>query len=741
MSSVKTLTPPQDREKYRRDKKNNAYFWRALSYLRPYRGMVIVSIVCALFVGVAMTGGLATMLPIIRLLINGDTVPAWVNRAIVDNRLQVHLDDAAQSDQVDAQSMTLTLLRVDRSGLAGAAGYRPGDQFVGKVPAAELLKEMADPNRKSITLVGPDGLPRYFTLLPAVPFYLVWAQAAAYKLPADPVWAIVVVFGVLAAFSIVGNVIRFFQEFLSDKAAILAVNDIRRHLYDRILHVPLSHFTEQGTSDATSRLTVDSMNLQDGFKQVLGQTIQEPIKAAFAFAFAMVMSWRLTLFILFFGPVMAVIVRKFGKKMRRASRKALQESSSMLGQLEATMLGIRVVKGVGSERFERRRYTNIMRGLVEQQIRMSRIDAFSTPTMETLTLLVAGCIIIFASYLVLRQHTLQSGVFIAVMVALMTIGESLRRIGKVNNSLQQSNAAAARIFEAMDLPIEHRKSLPRKVEAKKLPLLSREIRFEDVEFTYPGSSNPALCGVNLTVEKGSSIAIVGRNGSGKTTLLALLPRFFDPQSGRIAIDGVDLRDATLRSLRRQIMVVTQESVIFPGTIAENIAYGHPLAFQLDKPWPAVAALRKEIEVAARRAFAHDFIMEKPNGYDTPLGEMGGSLSGGQKQRICIARAILRNSPILILDEATSQVDAESEHLIQQAIEGLMQHAGPPGQEPQARTMFVIAHRFSTIKSADFIVVMDRGLVVGQGQHEELMASCPTYKQLYERQLQGVKGVV
>jgi ABC-type multidrug transport system fused ATPase/permease subunit len=294
--------------------------------------------------------------------------------------------------------------------------------------------------------------------------------------------------------------------------------------------------------------------------------------------------------------------------------------------------------------------------------------------------------------------------------------------------VQKSNAAGERIFEVLDLPIERER---RKSEAHlrpphpdplrspnghpvrvKLPPIAREIRFENVTFSYPGAPEPAVAGVPLVVPRGKSVAVVGRNGSGKTTLLALLSRFYEPQSGRIVIDDVDIRNATLRSLRSQISIVTQDSVIFPGTIAENIAYGNPLA------------TREEIVAAAKRAFAHEFILEKPQGYDTMLGELGGQLSGGQKQRLCIARAILRRSPILVLDEATSQVDAQSEHLIQQAIQSVMRE----------RTTFVIAHRFSTILNADEIVVMERGQIVGRGKHDELLAKCETYRQLYERQL-------
>jgi subfamily B ATP-binding cassette protein MsbA len=627
--------------------RKNANFRRACRYLGPYRRIVIISIICAFLVGFIFTSGLGAMLPILRVLVNEDTLQSWVDRQI-------------------------------------AARHLPPDR---------------------------------------IPLYLELARNVVGHLPTHPVKAIGAVFLIIAGLAILGNIVRFFQEYLSDKAAISAVNDIRRHLYDHVLHIPLNFFGTQGTSDVTSRLVQDAQGLQDGFKTVLGQSIQEPIKALFALGLAVYINWFLTLIICLFAPLMAVVIRKFGKKMRRASRAALQRSSSMLGQIEGTLLGIRVVKSATAERFERRRYARIMDELRLEQLKMARYEALATPAMETISLIVVGAVLMVASYLVLIRHTLDQASFFLVMACLVSIGESLRRVSKLNSVLQRSNAAAARIFEILDTPMERRRNLggiatdsppPEIVPGTKLRPIQREIRFEGVSFSYPNSSAPAVDEVSLVVPKGRAVAIVGRNGSGKTTLLSLLPRFYDPQAGRVVIDGIDIRCATLRSLRRQIGIVTQDPVIFPGSIAQNIAYGQPNAD------------RDAIVDAAKRAFAHDFIMEKPSGYDALLDGLGGQLSGGQKQRMNIARAIFRASPILILDEATSQVDAESEHLIQKAIQSLMHE----------RTTFVIAHRFSTIMSADTIVVMERGQIVGQGKHEELVRDCPTYEQLYERQLVG-----
>ena len=701
-----------------RKKRRNVNFWRACRYLAPYRKIIAVSIICALFVGGAFTGSLLTTLPIIRVLLSNDTVPAWADRQIVDYRLGVTLSDSPGDDLGEAK-----IVRVADDSVAAKAGFRKGEQLItaDAAPGETQLHALASPTTRTAKAGSKTAV------LPGVPFYFRWLRAIADALPKNPVKAIAVIFGLTMLLSVIGNVLRFFQEYLSDKAAIAAIMDVRRHLYDHVLHLPMGYFGMFGTSDVTSRLVQDSQGLQDGFKTLLGPSIQEPIKAAFTLFVALWLNWRLTMFIIIFAPLMATMIRRFGKKMRRANRAALQKSGDMLGQIESTLQGVRVVKAVGAERFERRRYSDIMRGLFHEQLSMARYEASSPAVLETIAALVVGCVMLYASYLVLIQHTLSSERFIGILISLVGIGESLRRISKMSSDLGRSDAAAGRLFEILDMPMERRRNVMKgsaEPIKKQLAPLRNEIRFADVTFSYRDGLQPALNNVSLTVPRGQSIAIVGRNGSGKTTLLALLPRFWDPDRGVVSIDGVSLRDVTLRSLRQQISIVTQESIIFPGTIAQNIAYGHPMAGQLIDPDVKSDALRRSIEAAARRAFCHEFIMEKPLGYDTVLDGLGGQLSGGQRQRLNIARAILRDAPILVLDEATSQVDAESEHLIQQAVESIMHE----------RTTFVIAHRFSTILSADTIVVMDRGQIVGQGKHEELQRTCETYQNLYERQL-------
>jgi subfamily B ATP-binding cassette protein MsbA len=321
--------------------------------------------------------------------------------------------------------------------------------------------------------------------------------------------------------------------------------------------------------------------------------------------------------------------------------------------------------------------------------------------------MAAGCAALVVGMRWVVNENLDGAKFLGLLILLGAAAEATRKTSDIWTKIQQANAAAERVFEILDQPVEVEKP-----DALALPPVTKSIEFQDITFSYPGAERPALDGINLVVTAGRNVAIVGPNGSGKTTLANLLPRFYDPDAGRILIDGCDVRDVTLRSLRDQISMVTQQVISFNDTIAANIGYGHQ------------GATREEIVAAAKRAYAHEFICRLPKSYDTMIGEQGVGLSGGQLQRIVIARALLKNPAILIFDEATSQIDADSEAKIHEAIEEIM----------QGRTTFIIAHRFSTVIAADVIVVMNEGRIVAQGEHEDLIRTCPIYQALYETQL-------
>ena len=656
-----TPPPSPDRKRSRRD---NRDFWRAAAFLKPYFRIVAISVACAFLTGGFTAGGLLVLKPLLDVLVAGGTVAGYADESVVERHFHAELDRQGADFVVTKLDPARPILVADGP---AKVGHRLMASDVARFAAT------ADPAR--------------------VPLHLRAIRGLAHRLPTDPLRTIVVLFAGIFVLGLLGSTTRFFQEYLSETTAIRAINDIRKRLYDHMLHLPLGYFTRHGSSDLTARLVNDCGALQEGFKTMLGKAVQEPITACFALAAAMYIEWRLTVFVIVFTPVMVTVIRKLGKKVRRAMRATLERNAAMLGQIESSFTGVRVVKSAGAEPFERHRYRRILEHLRVEQSRMAKYDAWSTPTLEMLGMLATGCVLIFASYLVFRDHTLKGPDLIALMVCLVAIAEPLRRISKLNTIVQKGNAAAARIFEIFNEPREvgSRESgdvrkagvnsrptshvsrptshVSRPTSRVSRPTFDRDIAFEHLTFAYPGTSAPALADVSLTIAKGTSVAIVGRNGSGKTTLLSLLPRFFEPASGAIRIDGVDVRDWPLRRLRRLIGIVTQEAVLFPGTIAQNVAYATPTRATAD------------IEAAAKRAHADDFIRAKPMGYATALDGLGGQLSGGQRQRINIARAILRDTPILILDEATSQVDAESEHLIQGAIAELMKD----------RTTFVIAH--------------------------------------------------
>ncbi|MCJ7544140.1 MAG: ATP-binding cassette domain-containing protein, partial [Phycisphaerae bacterium] len=525
--------------------------------------------------------------------------------------------------------------------------------------------------------------------------------------------------GVVLVLTIIRATFTFIQEYLIGTAIWQGIMDLRCENYDTVLRLPTTFFSEKGVSDATSRFIQDTNVLARGQNTLLGKTLVEPAKAIGSLVLALTMSWPLTLMALVSGPPAFLLIRKFGKKMHRASRRSLESWSSMLAVLGETLQGIRVVKAYTMEAAERLRFFRVNRALLKQQRRMERLDAAGGPTVEAMGMVAGMLAAAAAGYLVFVGlglgdffYRMDRDQFLTWMVALFAMFDPVRKLAKVSMRFQEAEAAAQRIFELRDIPHE-----PHVVDAPALARHRQSIEFRNVSFRYPSAAEDAVKHADFHIRAGQTVAIVGPNGSGKTTLVSLVPRLLTPASGQVLIDGVDIAGVSLKSLRSQIGLVTQDTVMFHATIGENIAYGKR------------RARREEVLAAAARAFVDEFVRQLPDGYDTMVGEHGATLSGGQKQRISIARAILRDPAILIFDEAMSQVDAESENRIHQAL----------AEFAKGRTTLLVAHRFATVLAADHIVVMNAGAIIDSGTHGELLGRCELYRNLYQTQFIDTGG--
>jgi len=521
-------------------------------------------------------------------------------------------------------------------------------------------------------------------------------------------WALCYIMIAFWLINLLRFIMRFMQEFFAGVMIEQGLMDLRIAGFRKALRLPLSYYDRQGgASDASSRFLKDVPAIKRGMKTVFTMTMLEPFRFLGALAIALFWAWELTIIILIMTPIIAFLLGKFAKIMKKATKRALQTWGKILGLLNETLSNIRVVKAYGTETYERKRFFRANSSLLKYLIRVVRTDAVAPATTGIIAMTMVAVGLVLAGRQVLPPNpSMDTEALFTFFAAVVGMSDSLRRLSTVPNKFQAANAAAKRVFDLMDQPEE-----PQKRQAPELRTLTRQIEFKNVTFTYPDANNPALKDINLIVPKGQTVALVGPNGSGKTTLISLLPRFFDPEAGTVAFDGQDIREVELHSLRNQMAMVTQQTVIFADTVAANIAYG-----QTQTP-------REKIIAAAERARAHEFIELLPQGYDTVMNEAGGNLSGGQRQRISIARAILRDPEILILDEATSNIDADSEAKISQTLK----------EFTVGRTCLIVAHRFATVMAADSIVVMDRGRIVATGSHQELVASCPLYHGLYETQ--------
>ncbi|HUI83727.1 MAG TPA: ABC transporter transmembrane domain-containing protein [Candidatus Binatia bacterium] len=526
------------------------------------------------------------------------------------------------------------------------------------------------------------------------------------------VWTIVAF--ALVASTVLKGIFDYGGTWLVNYAGYGMITDLRNDLYTATLRRSVAFFQQYSTGTLLSAIINDVERVQFAMSSVLAEFLQQLFTFIFTALVVIGLGGRLAWVLLIFVPFVIASARRVGDRVRSTTRKGQDKLADIQNILHETITGVRVVKAFCMEAWETGRFREAARRLFKANLRSAAAFAVSSPLMDIFgAVAVAMLILLGREYI--KHGAFTEGVFLAFIIAVFKLYEPVRKFGQFHNNFQQALGASEQIFRFLDARDEVRE----KPEAVRLAPFHRGIRFEHVSFSYaqPEEEREVLRDINLEVTPGEVVAIVGSSGAGKTTLVHLLPRFFDVTRGRLLIDGHDVRDVTIPSLRSQIAIVTQDTILFNDTVRNNIAYGQP------------HVPRQRVEDAARAALAHDFITALPDGYDAVVGERGLRLSGGERQRLAIARAILKDAPILILDEATSALDTESEALVQSALQNLI--AG--------RTVFVIAHRLSTVRRADRILVLENGTIADEGPHERLISRTGTYRRLYDLQFEDIEA--
>ncbi len=510
----------------------------------------------------------------------------------------------------------------------------------------------------------------------------------------------------LIVFTATKGVAEYFSTYLMARIGQASVLTLRQDLYRHLLAQSATFFERHRTNYLVSRLVTSAAAIEAGVTGTLRDMLREGITLIAFLAASFYYSWRLTLGSLAIAPIVAFLTARFGTALRNLAHESFEGNKQLTDTAQEALANQNIVKAYRAEPREIQRFSTVAKSIVRANLRTARIVGFAPPTIEMIGVIFVALLLYFGQREISAAR-MAPAQFLTFLFFLFRSYDPMRKLSRLHNSMEQTLAAAHDIWGVLDENCE----ITEKRDADRLAPLQNKIEVRAASFGYANEARQVLKDINLEIPAGSMVALVGESGGGKSTLTKLLPRFHDPTTGKILWDGTDLRDATIASLRSQIGLVTQETVLFNDTVRHNISYGRP------------EATAEQIEEAARIAFAHEFIAELPNGYETIVGERGIFLSGGQRQRLAIARAILVDAPVLILDEATSALDAESERLVQRAIANLVRN----------RTTVVIAHRLSTIRRADKIVVMEAGKIIESGTHTELLARGGQYRRLYELQ--------
>lgn len=655
-------------------------FVRVLRLSLRYRMKIVLAMASALGVAVLWGGNIGAIYPFVEIASKGDSLQTWVRDKITESR------SAADEKKSEIERLTAELVTAP---LDRQASLRA------KIHLAE--------SRVAAEEEAVDG---YLRLKPYIDDYL----------PNDPFATLALVTGLLLLGTAVKDLFLIANNIVVAQLANLATFRMRTLFYRRTLRMDLATFDEDGTADLMSRFTNDAEAVTYGLTMFFGKMVREPLKMIACLVGAAFVCWRLLLLSLVVAPVAALLIRWLAKTLKRANRQAMEGMAEIYAVLEESFRAIKIVKAFTNERYERRRFHRRSKLYYFKAMRIARYNSLSQPISEMMGIMTISLALMAGVWLALSGEThllgirmsarpLDLGSLLLFYAMLVGTADPARKLSSIFVSIQQAAAATDRIYERLDRE-------PRIRNPRNPVTLQRhrgDLVFEGVGFAYR-PDQPVLEGIDLRIPFGQTFALVGHNGCGKSSLANLIPRFYDPTVGTIRLDGNSLKDLRLRDLRSQISLVTQETVLFDDTIFNNIRYG------------ATHATPEEVVAAAKQAHAHRFIEnELPDGYETVVGAMGNRLSGGQRQRIALARAILRDPSILILDEATSQVDLESERAIQHVLERFIQN----------RTVLIITHRTSVLALADRIVMMQSGRILDMGTHDELLARCAPYRRLIQ----------